>query len=116
MALCLYLQLDDKTRNTELDICATVGDLRKEASELFGLRTVRMSYGGKMLTEDAMPLADAGVCQESTVNLAVGVAWNWEEDWGSVADIDGPTVTVGVAWNWEEDWGSVADIDGPTVT
>eukprot|EP00756_Hemistasia_phaeocysticola_P054506 Hpha_TRINITY_DN30423_c0_g1::TRINITY_DN30423_c0_g1_i1::g.167985::m.167985 len=91
--LAIYIDYQGQVRGLDLDISATVGDLIKEAAAAFDLREgVSVLYGGEKLCDPSLPLADSGICQESTVVVLGGSNLGWDDEWGTIGAIDDSTV------------------------
>eukprot|EP00756_Hemistasia_phaeocysticola_P005056 Hpha_TRINITY_DN13151_c0_g1::TRINITY_DN13151_c0_g1_i1::g.113699::m.113699 len=88
----LWVECQGQTRPVELDPSATVGDLKRAAEKSFGVDGSTLNFQGEPLADESMPLADAGVCPESRVEMTLA-EWRWEEDWGT-PDIAGRAATI----------------------
>lgn len=78
--LLIYIRWDDKQSAVELDPAATVGDLKRAAAQVFPVVANRgLLYGDTVLSDDSVPLADAGFSSQVTVDVA-SAPLRWDSD------------------------------------
>eukprot|EP00756_Hemistasia_phaeocysticola_P000813 Hpha_TRINITY_DN10582_c1_g1::TRINITY_DN10582_c1_g1_i1::g.31388::m.31388 len=79
--LLIYVRWDDKTSAVELDPAATVGDLKRAAAQLFPVVENRgLVHGDTVLSDDSLPLADAGFSSQITVEVgSAPLCWDLDK-------------------------------------
>eukprot|EP00756_Hemistasia_phaeocysticola_P038268 Hpha_TRINITY_DN16749_c1_g2::TRINITY_DN16749_c1_g2_i1::g.77499::m.77499 len=66
----LFIRHGDKCLPVMLPLTATVGDVMKAAQEVASLKSVpALTYQGDVLEDPSKPVADVGVCNQSTLEV-----------------------------------------------